>query len=73
MITQDQLKSIQQRTEALKGYLNIDDLLIEIGEEEQRTQLPEFWNDPKSAEKLLKQNPQQENLDGWLQGGKNCC
>ena len=44
MITQDQLKSIQQRTEALKGYLNIDDLQIEIDEEVQRTQLPEFWN-----------------------------
>ena len=67
MITQDQLKSIQQRTEALKGYLNIDDLLIEIGEEEQRTQLPEFWNDPKSAEKLLKQI---RNKKIWTDGYK---
>lgn len=55
MISQDQLKDIVQRTEALKTYLNIEDLLIEVSEEEQRTQLPDFWNNSKEAEKLLKQ------------------
>ncbi len=67
MITQDQLKSIQQRTAALKGYLNIDDLLIVIDEEEQRTQLADFWNDSKSAEKLLKQI---RNKKIWTDGYK---
>lgn len=67
MITQDQLKDIIQRTEALKTYLNIEDLLIEIAEEEQRTQLPEFWNTPKEAEKLLKQI---RNKKVWTDGYK---
>jgi peptide chain release factor 2 len=67
MITQDQLKSIQKRTEALKGYLNIEDLQIEVDEEEQRTQLPDFWNDSKAAEKLLKQI---RNKKVWTGGYK---
>ena len=65
MITQEQLKSIQQRTEALKSYLNIEDLQLEIAEEEQRTQLPDFWNDSKAAEKLLKQI---RNKKVWTDG-----
>ena len=68
MITQDQLKSIQKRTEALKGYLNIEDLQIEVDEEEQRTQLPDFWNDSKAAEKLLKQI---RNKKVWTDGYKS--
>ena len=55
MITQDQIKDLYSRAEALKGYLNIEDKLIEIAEEEQRTQLNDFWDDPKEAEKLLRQ------------------
>lgn len=55
MITQDQIKDLSRRVDALKNYLNIEDKLIEIDEEEQRTQLPEFWDDPKEAEKFLKQ------------------
>lgn len=55
MITQDQIKDLAQRVEALKNYLNISDKKIEIAEEEQRTQLTEFWDNPKEAEKLLKQ------------------
>ncbi|MBL4710442.1 MAG: peptide chain release factor 2 [Flavobacteriales bacterium] len=68
MITQDQLKDIAQRTEALKSYLNIEDLSIEIAEEEQRTQLPEFWNNSKEAEKLLKQI---RNKKIWTDGYKS--
>lgn len=65
MITQDQIKDLISRTEALKTYLNIDDKLIEIDEEEQRTQLPEFWNNPKEAEKLLRQI---RNKKVWTEG-----
>jgi peptide chain release factor 2 len=65
MITQDQIKDLSTRVEALKGYLNIEDLKLEIDEEEQRTQLPEFWDDPKSAEKLLKQI---RNKKIWTEG-----
>jgi len=32
----------------------VDRTLMEIGEEEEKTQAPDFWNDPKKAELLLK-------------------
>ena len=65
MITQDQIKDLIQRTTALKEYLNIEDKLLEIAEEEQRSQLPEFWDDPKEAEKLLKKT---RNKKIWTDG-----
>ena len=48
MITAEQLKDIKERTEALRRYLNIDSKLIEVEEEQLRTQAPEFWDDQKS-------------------------
>lgn len=67
MITQDQVKDLLQRTDKLKAYLNIEDKLIEIAEEEQRTQLPDFWENPKEAEKLLRQI---RNKKVWTDGYK---
>ncbi len=54
MITQDQLKDLEQRIEQLHGYLKIGDKEFELKEDELKTQDPEFWNDPKSAEALMK-------------------
>jgi len=54
MINADQLSNLGQRIEELKGYLNIDTKKVEIEEEELKTQDPNFWNDPKEAQKLLK-------------------
>ncbi len=54
MITQDQIKDITERVEKLKGYLNIDQKLIEITNEEEKSADPNFWNDPKEAEKLMR-------------------
>lgn len=54
MINQDQLNEIEKRLTALRGYLDIDTKTTEIEEEELRSQDPEFWNDPKAAESLLK-------------------
>jgi len=55
MITQDQLKDIAARIEKLKSYLEIDKKLIEIANEEEKTANPNFWNDPKAAELLMKE------------------
>jgi len=55
MITQDQLKDIAQRIDKLKSYLEIDKKLIEITNEEEKTANPNFWNDPKAAELLMKE------------------
>jgi len=54
MITHDQLKDITTRIEKLKSYLEIDKKLVEISNEEEKTANPNFWNDPKAAELLMK-------------------
>ncbi len=54
MVTHDQLKDISTRVSKLKGYLEIDKKLIEITNEEERTANPDFWNNPKEAEVLMK-------------------
>lgn len=54
MITQENIKAIIERVEKLKNYLHIDRKLIEISNEEEKTANPDFWNDPKQAEVLMK-------------------
>ena len=55
MMTQEQLKNISERVEKLKSYLEIDKKLIEISNEEEKTANPNFWNNPKEAEVLMKE------------------
>ncbi len=45
MITQDQLKDVLERADALHRYLEIDKKKIEYEEEDLRTQAPDFWED----------------------------
>jgi len=45
----------------------VDGKTIRIEEEEQKTQDPEFWNDPKSAEEQLRKIAQ---LKSWVEGFK---
>ncbi len=54
MITQEHIKDFIGRVEKLKNYLHIDKKLIEISNEEEKTANPDFWNDPKKAEVLMK-------------------
>ena len=54
MITSDQLKKINSRIEALHGYLRIEKKEIEIINDEEKTVAPDFWNDAKNAEVVLK-------------------
>ncbi len=65
MITIEQLKDLLEREEALKRYLDIDQKRIQIEEEEIRTQVPGFWDDPKTAEAQLKKV---KNLKRWVEG-----
>ncbi|MEQ8474961.1 peptide chain release factor 2 [Fulvivirga sp.] len=53
-MTTDELKDLKARVEALRRYLDYDRKLAEVQEEELVTAQPEFWNDPKEAEKILK-------------------
>ena len=54
LIIKDQLKDIEIRVGKLHDYLKIDQKNIELQEDELKTQDPNFWNDPKEAEKLMK-------------------
>jgi peptide chain release factor 2 len=67
VITQDQLKDILDRAEALNKYLDIDRKKIEYEEEDLRTQAPDFWDDPERARAQMKVVG---DLKKWLDGYK---
>lgn len=50
----DMRKELHSRLESLRGYLDYDNKIIEIAEEEEITASPDFWNNPKEAEKTVK-------------------
>ncbi|MBT8395147.1 MAG: peptide chain release factor 2 [Bacteroidia bacterium] len=54
MITSDQIKDLNTRLDKLRHYLDLDAKLIEIQNEEEKTFDPNFWNDSKEAEKVMK-------------------
>ena len=55
MITQEQIKDLQERVETLRECLAIEKKRAEVKEKEQQSQAPDFWDDPKQAETFLKQ------------------
>ena len=65
MITQEQLKEIQERRDALKRYLDIDNKRIQVEEEELRTHVPDFWEHPKEAQLQMKKI---KDLQAWIKG-----
>ncbi|WP_157607990.1 peptide chain release factor 2 [Seonamhaeicola sp. S2-3] len=54
MITSDQIKDLNTRLDKLRHYLDIDRKLIEIQNEEEQTYDPNFWDNPKEAEVVMK-------------------
>ncbi|MEN6352123.1 MAG: peptide chain release factor 2 [Bacteroidales bacterium] len=54
MITNEQIKGLSERRDALRRYLDIEGKLEQIAEKESLSQQPGLWNDPKKAEELLK-------------------
>lgn len=67
MITADQLKDVMERADALHRYLNIDQKQVEFEEEQLRTQAPDFWEDPKYAQKQMKKV---KGIQKWIDGYK---
>ena len=55
MLNLDQIEALQKRVDALKGYLLIDQKRMEVQEDEKQTHDPDFWNDSKNAEQVIKQ------------------
>ena len=54
MTNQEQIKDLLQRKDALKKFLDIEAQQAWIAEEEKKTEAPDFWNDPKEAQKVVK-------------------
>ena len=54
MVTPDQLKEVQRRTESLSHYLDIESKKIEVEEEELRTHVADFWDDRTKAEAQMR-------------------
>lgn len=55
MITNDQIKELQQRIDTLGRCISVEDKRVEVEEKTQKTLAPDFWDDPKAAEKFLKE------------------
>mgnify|MGYP001409828975 CR=1 FL=1 len=53
MITIEKIDELNERLEALKGYLDIEEKRGRIQEEEKYTLDPEFWNDQKKAQQVM--------------------
>ena len=55
MISTEQIKDLQQRVQTLGKCISIDEKRAEVEQKTQRTLAPDFWDDPKEAEKFLKE------------------
>ncbi|WP_333809055.1 peptide chain release factor 2 [Flavobacterium sp.] len=54
MINTEQVRDIIDRLGALRRYLDIDAKIIEITNEEEKTFAPDFWNNAKEAEIIIR-------------------
>ncbi len=54
MINTEQIKELQQRVETLGKCISIEEKRADVAERQERTLAPDFWDDPKEAEKFLK-------------------
>ena len=55
MVTLDQIKQLLQRVQTLGRCIGIDAKRAEVEEKTQKTLASDFWDDPKAAEKFLKE------------------
>ena len=49
MILAEQIRALEQRREALERCLDIEQKRIDLRNEEEKTQEPDFWEDPERA------------------------
>ncbi|MBC6990503.1 MULTISPECIES: peptide chain release factor 2 [Hymenobacter] len=54
-MTQDQVKELKGRAEALRGTFDYDTRKAQVDEIEKQTTAPDFWDDSKKAEAILKE------------------
>ena len=65
MISLEQIKDLQQRVETLGRCISVEDKRVEVADREQKTLAADFWDDPKEAEKFLKESA---GIKFWVTG-----
>ena len=55
MIGIEQIKALQQRVETLGRCINVEEKRADVASRQERTLAADFWDDPKAAEKFLKE------------------
>ena len=65
MISLEQIQDLQQRVETLGRCINVDQKRAEVADREQKTLAADFWDDPKEAEKFLKES---SGIKFWVTG-----
>ncbi len=63
MTTHDSIEKMAERVKSLKSYLRINEKQRQIGQEEEKTQDPNFWSNNKKAEIILKRI---KGLKNWV-------
>ncbi|NNC94391.1 MAG: peptide chain release factor 2 [Chitinophagales bacterium] len=54
MMNKEQLQNVKSRVDALRRYLDVERRQDDIREDERASTQPDFWNDPKKAEALMR-------------------
>ena len=65
MITQEQIRDLQERVKKLEGCLEIAAKRREVAAKTEETLAADFWNDPKAAEAFLKKLA---GIKSWVTG-----
>lgn len=65
MTTAEQIKYLRQRVDSLKECLDIDEKRRQVEALSRKTEAPDFWSDPKSAESFLKNL---NSIKSWVTG-----
>ena len=73
MTNQEQIKDLVARKDALKKFLDIDTTAAWIAQEEKKTEAPDFWSDPKEAQKVVKGINAKKNWVTAYKDVENAC
>ena len=65
MISIEQIRQLQQRSQTLGKCINVEAKRAEVEQKTQKTLAPDFWDDPKAAEKFLKEL---SGVTSWVNG-----
>ncbi|MBK5194247.1 MAG: peptide chain release factor 2 [Flavobacteriaceae bacterium] len=69
MINSEHIKDLRDRLVALRRYLDVDAKQIEISNLEEKTFAPDFWNNAKEAEIMMRElNAEKKWVDDYLKG-----